>query len=171
MAGGLVKYRHLSRNSAARQALLRGLVSSLVAHEHIHTTWAKAKEAQRLADKLITLAKRDNEATRQKAKGILYTPHELLPKLFGELRDRYMNRPGGYTRVLRTEPRNKYDQAPSAILEFVDGPRDVRFMMTAKTVARARENGISRLNELTEKNVAKVTRYRRDGKEGFDSLV
>lgn len=72
MAGGLVKYRHLGRNSAARQALLRGLVTSLVTHEHIQTTWPKAKEAQRLADKLITLAKRNNEATRRKAQAILY---------------------------------------------------------------------------------------------------
>jgi large subunit ribosomal protein L17 len=72
MAGGHVKYRSLSRNSAARQALLRGLVTQLVAHEHIHTTYAKAKEAQRLAEKLITLAKRNNEPCRRSAQGILY---------------------------------------------------------------------------------------------------
>ncbi|KAL0942196.1 ribosomal protein l17 [Colletotrichum truncatum] len=170
MAGGLVKYRHLSRNSSARQALLRGLVTSLVAHEHIHTTYAKAKEAQRLADKLITLAKRNNEETRRKAQAILYTPHDLLPKLFGELRNRYAERPGGYTRVLRTEPRNTYDQAPSAILELVDGPRDVRFAMTAKAVAFNRSQG-QKSNELTRKNVDKVTRYRKDGKEAFEEMV
>jgi large subunit ribosomal protein L17 len=72
MAGGLVKYRHLSRSSAHRQALLRNLVTSLVKNEAIHTTWPKAKEAQRLAEKLITLAKRDNETARRKAQGILY---------------------------------------------------------------------------------------------------
>lgn len=72
MAGGTVKYRHLSRNSAARMALLRGLVSQLVQHEQIHTTYAKAKEAQRMAEKLITLAKRDNEPARRSAQGILY---------------------------------------------------------------------------------------------------
>lgn len=72
MAGGLVKYRHLSRNSAARQALLRGLVTQLVHHEHIMTTHAKAKEAQRLAEKLVTLAKRDNETSRRSVQGILY---------------------------------------------------------------------------------------------------
>ncbi|KAL2876052.1 54S ribosomal protein L8, mitochondrial [Colletotrichum sp. CLE4] len=170
MAGGLTKYRHLSRNSSARQALLRGLVTSLVAHEHIHTTFAKAKEAQRLAEKLITYAKRDNEETRRKAQAILYTPHDLLPKLFGELRTRYSERPGGYTRVLRTEPRSTYDQAPSAILELVDGPRDVRFMMTAKAVANDKDNG-HRSTDLTKKNVAKVTRYRQDGKTAFDEMV
>lgn len=79
MAGGLTKYRHLSRNSSARQALLRGLVTSLVAHEHIHTTFAKAKEAQRLAEKLITYAKRDNEETRRKAQAILYVSCTHIP--------------------------------------------------------------------------------------------
>ncbi|OLN82227.1 54S ribosomal protein L8, mitochondrial [Colletotrichum chlorophyti] len=170
MAGGHVKHRHLSRNSSARQALLRGLVTSLVAHEHIHTTYAKAKEAQRLADKLITYAKRDNEETRRKAQAVLYTPHDLLPKLFGELRSRYAERPGGYTRVLRTEPRNSYDQAPSAILEFVDGPRDTRFMMTAKAVAQDRILG-RKHTDLTQKNLDKVTRYRQDGKNAFEKMA
>jgi large subunit ribosomal protein L17 len=80
MAGGTVKYRHLSRNSAARVALLRGLVTQLVQFEHIHTTYAKAKEAQRMAEKLITLAKRDNEPARRSAQGILYVciPQEGL---------------------------------------------------------------------------------------------
>lgn len=72
MAGGLTKYRNLSRNSAARQALLRGLVTQLVQHEQVHTTYAKAKETQRLADKLIGLAKRNNEPCRRSAHGILY---------------------------------------------------------------------------------------------------
>lgn len=81
MAGGRVKYRHLSRNSSARQALLRGLVSQLVQHEHIQTTYAKAKEAQRLADKLITLAKRNNEPCRRSAQGILYVRWKPQPQL------------------------------------------------------------------------------------------
>ncbi len=84
MAGGLTKYRHLGRKSSARNALLRGLVTSLVEHEHIQTTYAKAKEAQRLAEKLITLAKRDNEPCRRSAQGILYVCslliHVLSPK-------------------------------------------------------------------------------------------
>lgn len=77
MAGGLVKYRHLSRNSAHRQALLRNLVTSLVKHESIRTTWAKAKETQRMADKLITLAKRNNETARRKAHGVLFVRYPL----------------------------------------------------------------------------------------------
>ncbi|CRJ82364.1 hypothetical protein BN1708_016973, partial [Verticillium longisporum] len=98
------------------------------------------------------------------------TPHEILPKLFGELKTRYAERPGGYTRVLRTEPRNAYDQAPSAILELVDGPRDLRFTMTAKAVARGQHEGWA-MNDVTQKNVDKVTRYREGGKKALDKLV
>ncbi|CAK7214033.1 54S ribosomal protein L8, mitochondrial [Sporothrix bragantina] len=169
MAGGLVKYRHLSRSSAHRQALLRNLVTSLVKNESIHTTWHKAKEAQRLAEKLITLAKRDNEETRRKAQGILFTPHLLMPKLFGTLKTRYADRPGGYTRVLRTEPK-KDDQAQSAVLEFVDSPMDMRFAMTAAVVARDRELGREH-SVLTQRNRNKVTRYRKDGDEAFEAMV
>ncbi|KAH8821053.1 ribosomal protein L17 [Xylogone sp. PMI_703] len=169
MAGGHMKYRHLSRKSSHRQALLRNLVTSLFTHESITTTWHKAKEAQRLADKLITLGKKNTEASRRRALSIFYTPHELLPKLFGPLRERYAARPGGYTRVLRVEP-TKSDQAASAILELVDGPKDMRFAVTARTLARQREQGLE-MNDLTRKNIEKVTRFRRDGKEELESMV
>lgn len=77
MAGGAGKYRHLSRKSSHRQALLRNLVTSLIEHESITTTWAKAKEAQRLAEKLITLGKKNTEASRRRALEIFYV--RLLP--------------------------------------------------------------------------------------------
>ncbi|KAI0896616.1 ribosomal protein L17 [Annulohypoxylon nitens] len=170
MAGGLVRYRHLSRKSSHRQALLRNLLTALVQHERIHTTWPKAKETQRLADKLITIAKRNNETSRRKAQGILYTPHALLPKLFGELRLRYAERPGGYTRVLRTEPKSKYDQGDSAILELVDGPRDMRFAMTAAAVARDKKMGKDS-TYYTLLNKKKVTQFRKNGPEAFDEMV
>lgn len=72
MAGGAAKYRHLSRSSSHRQALLRNLVTSLIKHESITTTWPKAKEAQRLAEKLITLGKRNTEHARRRAQSIFY---------------------------------------------------------------------------------------------------
>lgn len=72
MAGGATKYRHLSRKSSHRQALLRNLVTSLFKHESITTTWAKAKEAQRLAEKLITLGKKNTEASRRQALSTFY---------------------------------------------------------------------------------------------------
>ena len=72
MAGGDLKYRHLGRKSSHRQALLRNLVTSLFEHESISTTWPKAKEAQRLAEKLITLGKKNSEVSRKKAQAIFY---------------------------------------------------------------------------------------------------
>src|SRR5690242_15955729 len=119
-----LKYRHLGRDSAHRRALLRNLVTSLIAHESVSTTWPKAKEAQRLAEKLITLGKKNTGASRERAKTIFFEPEREghMDKLFGELRERYANRPGGYTRVLRQEP-IRDDAAPSAILSLVDGPR------------------------------------------------
>ncbi|KAJ6004155.1 hypothetical protein N7499_000223 [Penicillium canescens] len=190
MAGGGGKYRHLSRNSAHRQALLRNLVTSLFEHETITTTWAKAKEAQRLADKLITLGKKNTEASRRRALEIFYTPHAMLPKLFGPLRERYAERPGGYTRVLRVEPSQKIQyfsvkkgskaapaerkpqpQAPMAILELVDGPKDMRFAMTARTLARERSKGRDVPHGLTRLNVQKVTQFRKDGVEVLERAI
>ena len=72
MAGSSPKYRHLSRKSSHRQALLRNLVTSLFTHETISTTWPKAKEAQRLAEKLITLGKRNTNAARNRALSIFF---------------------------------------------------------------------------------------------------
>jgi len=83
MAGGHAKYRHLSRDSAHRQALLRNLVTSLFDQESISTTLPKAKEAQRLAEKLITLGKKNTVASRRRAHSIFYVriyfPHTPAP--------------------------------------------------------------------------------------------
>ena len=92
-----------------------------------------------------------------------------MPKLFGELRERYLSRPGGYTRVLRIEP-EKEDQAPSAILQLVDGPRDMRFMMTAKTIAREQAEGLDR-TDITKRNIKKVTTFRPEGSASLDAAV
>jgi len=72
MAGGAIKYRHLNRKSSHRQSLLRNLVTSLIAHESIKTTWPKAKEAQRLAEKLITLGKKNTNASKLRAEQIFF---------------------------------------------------------------------------------------------------
>jgi large subunit ribosomal protein L17 len=92
-----------------------------------------------------------------------------MGKLFGPLRERYANRPGGYTRVLRIEPL-KPDQAPSAILELVDGPKDMRFAMTAKTLVKQRGDGVG-MNEITAVNIRKVTRFREGGEDELEAEV
>ena len=81
MAGGHLKYRHLSRDSAHRQSLLRNLVTSLITHESIRTTWPKAKEAQRLAEKLITLGKKNTNASRNRAEQIFFVGSPPAPLL------------------------------------------------------------------------------------------
>ena len=81
MAGGKPLYRHLSRSSSHRQALLRNLVTSLFTHESIRTTWPKAKEAQRLAEKLITLGKKNTAASRRRAQEIFFVRFLIFPSL------------------------------------------------------------------------------------------
>ena len=93
----------------------------------------------------------------------------MLPTLFGPLRERYANRPGGYTRVLRIEPITE-DQAPSAILELVDGPKDMRFAMTARTIAKAQADGKA-INDMTAANIHKVTRYRPTAEQDLEEMV
>lgn len=98
-----------------------------------------------------------------------------MPKVFGALAERYATRPGGYTRVMRLEP-EKEDQAASAILEFVDGPKDMRLALTAKTIANARfraeEQGREfKMGDMTAWNVRKVTRFRKEGEKDLEELV
>lgn len=194
MAGGHATFRGLSRKSSHRQALLRNILESVIEHESIQTTWHKAKEAQRLVEKAITLGKKNTEASKRKATSLFFVsipfdternkiqkhgikqltppqkrPSLLLPKLFGTLATRYAERPGGYTRVLRIEP-IKEDQAPSAILELVDGPKDIRWAMTARTLASERRQGTP-TREITQKNIDKVTRYREHGIEELEQLA
>lgn len=116
-------YRKLGRNSAQRKALLRDLVTDLIINERIETTLYKAKELQRLADKMVTLGKKGTLAARvQAAKLVRFEQTEdgqfAIQKLFSVITPRYVERHGGYTRVLKTGPR-RGDAAPMAIIEFV----------------------------------------------------
>jgi hypothetical protein len=92
-----------------------------------------------------------------------------MDKLFETLRTRYEHRPGGYTRLLRQEP-IRDDHAPSAILSLVDGPRDMRFSMTAKALVRQRKENLP-MHELTAVNIRKVTRFRDGGEEALEEEV
>lgn len=92
-----------------------------------------------------------------------------MPKLFGPIAERYRDRPGGYTRVLRIQPIKK-DQAPSAILELVDGPKDMRFQITAKTIARCQAED-KELSDITLQNIKKVTSFRKDGATELEKAV
>src|SRR6185437_9751345 len=112
--------RQLSRNSPHRHAMLRNMSVSLLRHETIRTTLPKAKELRRVVEPLITLAKSDGDANRRVAFARLRDA-AVVEKLFADLGPRFKARPGGYTRILRMNPRPG-DSAPMALMQLVDGP-------------------------------------------------
>ncbi|ARE39499.1 LSU ribosomal protein L17p [Rhodovulum sp. P5] len=117
-------YRRLNRTHEHRKALFANMAGSLIEHEQIKTTLPKAKELKRIADKLVTLAKRgDLHARRQAASRLKQDAH--VAKLFDVLGPRYAERPGGYVRVLKAGFRYG-DMAPMAIVEFVDRDPDAK---------------------------------------------
>ena len=113
--------RKLQRTSAHRIAMFRNMSASLIKHEQITTTVAKAKELRPYIEKLVTLAKRGGLANRRLAQSRLMDDTQLK-KLFDVLAERYKDRNGGYTRIIKAGIRAS-DAAPIAIIEFVD--RDV----------------------------------------------
>ena len=113
--------RKLNRNSAHRKAMFRNMASSLFENEIIKTTVPKAKELRRVAEPLITLAKEDSVAHRRLAFDRL-RDRGVVTKLFNELGPRYVDRPGGYLRILKCGFRPG-DNAPMAYVELVDRPR------------------------------------------------
>ncbi|GFZ44989.1 hypothetical protein JCM24511_02715 [Saitozyma sp. JCM 24511] len=215
-----IKLRKLQRTPSHRWALLRNLVSALLHHEQIKTTLPKAKEAARMAEKIITLGKKANDPARRAAMAFLMPGHSynpnasygpvspprptgypaseagsdsssanpeefvpptsLMPKLFTTLSERYASRPGGYTRIHKFG-RRPGDNAPHAIVELVDGPRDLRFEMVARAVGReSAQAGVALegaagaeelegvLRERTKLGLDKVLRYRGEaGRKNF----
>jgi large subunit ribosomal protein L17 len=114
------KFRKLGRDTVHRKALLKNLATALIKHERIVTTLAKAKELRCIGDKMITLGKRNTPGSRAEAERWM-REHSLVPKLFGDLRQRYQSRLGGYTRLLRI-PNRAGDNAKMAVIELVDNP-------------------------------------------------
>ncbi|MED4494333.1 50S ribosomal protein L17 [Heyndrickxia coagulans] len=119
-------YRKLGRTSAQRKALLRDLATDLIINERIETTEARAKELRSVVEKLVTLGKRgDLHARRQAAAYVRHetadaeTKQDAVQKLFSVIAERYADRQGGYTRILKVGPR-RGDGAPVAIIEFVE---------------------------------------------------
>jgi len=112
--------RKLNRNSSHRKAMFRNMAGSLFRHELIRTTLPKAKELRRVAEPLITLAKTDSVHHRRLAFSRL-RDKEIVGKLFQELGPRYLERPGGYVRILKCGLRPG-DSAPMAYVELVDRP-------------------------------------------------
>ncbi len=114
--------RKLNRTSSHRKALFINMAAALIKHEQITTTLPKAKDLRPIADRLITLGKRGTLHARRQALSRLGGDAKLVDKLFTTLSERYGDRRGGYTRVLRAGFRYG-DSAPMAVIELVD--RDV----------------------------------------------
>lgn len=126
-------YRKLGRTSSQRKAMLRDLTTDLLINESIVTTEARAKEVRKTVEKMISLGKRGDLHARRQAAAFVrnevasesydeandkYTATTALQKLFDDIAPRYAERQGGYTRILKTEPR-RGDAAPMAIIELV----------------------------------------------------
>jgi large subunit ribosomal protein L17 len=117
-------FRKLNRTATHRSALFASLASALIKHEQIVTTLPKAKDLRRVADRLITLAKRGDLHARRLAFARI-RDEAMVAKLFDTLGPRYAERPGGYTRVMKAGFRYG-DSAPMAVIELVDRDTDAR---------------------------------------------
>ena len=113
-----VGHRKLQRTSSHRTALFRNMAAALIKHEQISTTLPKAKDLRPFVEKLVTLGKRGGLHARRQALAVLKDA-KLTEKLFSVLAERYKDRKGGYTRVMKAGFRFG-DAAPAAVIEFVD---------------------------------------------------
>jgi large subunit ribosomal protein L17 len=127
--------RKLNRTGAHRRALFRNLVTAVLEHERIQTTDPKAKETRRLTDRMITLGKRGSLHARRRA--LAYVRKEsVVRKLFEDVAPRFMNRPGGYTRVIKLGSRLG-DAAPQSIVELTEREGEKERAQKARGGARS----------------------------------
>ena len=115
--------RRLGRTSSHREAMVRNMVTSLFEHERIVTTTPKAKEVRKVADKMITLAKRGDLHAKRQAMSFIRS-RDVVAKLFDEIQEKFTDRNGGYTRIIQTGTR-RGDCAHMAILELVSYSEDL----------------------------------------------
>ncbi len=116
--------RKLNRSGSHRRAMFANMAAALIKHEQIKTTLPKAKDLRPVVEKLVTLGKKGGLHQRRRAFAML-RDDAMVAKLFDALADRYKDRPGGYTRVLRAGLRYG-DAAPMALIEFVDRDPDAK---------------------------------------------
>ncbi|GMQ92354.1 MAG: hypothetical protein BMS9Abin11_1681 [Gammaproteobacteria bacterium] len=148
--------RKLNRNSSHRQAMFRNMAVSLFQHEQIRTTLAKAKELRRIAEPLITMAKKSTLANHRLAFSRL-RDREIVIKLFSDLGVHFKDRPGGYLRILKCGFRPG-DNAPMAIVQLVD--RLPQAEVTGQAVAKTAKE-----SKPVEKKPAKKTKAKKEAKK------
>jgi large subunit ribosomal protein L17 len=160
--------RRLGRTSAHRKALFRNMVTALIDRERIRTTLAKAKELRGKVEKTITLGKKGTLHARRHALKLV-ADRSSLKKIFGPLSERYANRPGGYTRVIKLGHRLG-DDAPMAFIELVDREGDtpskdkkkVEGATNKKKVADQKKQDKKKDKNLSEAPTAKTTGKKSD---------
>ena len=143
------KFNHLSRTKAHRDALLANMTISLILHKRIHTTLAKAKALRVYAEPLINRAKNDNMSNRRLVFSYLQNK-EAIKELFGEIAEKIANRPGGYTRILKTGNRLG-DNAKTCFIELVDYNENMlkdKKETKAKTTRRSRKKAAATENPV-----------------------
>ena len=119
-----ITHRKLNRTSSHRKALLMNLSNALIKHEQITTTLPKAKELRPFVEKIITLGKNGDLESRRKAIAILQDQNNIK-KIFDTFADRYKERSGGYTRIIKLG--NRFgDNAPTAVIELIDRDEDAK---------------------------------------------
>jgi len=131
--------RKFGRTSAHRFAMYRNMVTSLLEHGRVETTDAKAKEVRRIAERMITLGKRGTLHARRRALRVIRS-REVAARVFEDLAERYRDRPGGYTRVLKLR-RRVGDAAPVSLLELVEGGAAAAAGEAAKAPAGRKRGG------------------------------
>ncbi|MFQ5775709.1 MAG: 50S ribosomal protein L17 [Kiloniellaceae bacterium] len=131
--------RKFSRTSSHRKAMFANMAAALLKHEQIKTTLPKAKDLRRVVDRLITLGKRGDLHARRQAHAVL-RDDGITAKLFGALAERYKDRPGGYTRVIRAGFRYG-DMAPMGVVELVERDPDAKGQDSGPTMHGAEEEG------------------------------
>ncbi len=141
--------RALGVKPAHRRAMMRNLVTSLLEHEQITTTVARAKEMRAPLDNMITLGKKGDLAARRRALSFVKTK-QAMRRLFDELPERYAERPGGYSRILRVGVR-KGDGAQMALIQLVDAPNDALAHAEKPTARRRGGKGGKVREEVAEK--------------------
>ncbi len=119
-----IAHRKLNRTASHRKAMFANMAASLIEHEQIVTTLPKAKELKPIMDKLVTLAKKGDLNSRRRAVAQIRNK-DAVKKLFDVFADRYKDRQGGYTRVLKAGYRHG-DNAPVAVIELVDRDEDAK---------------------------------------------
>ena len=129
-----IKNKKLNKTTSHRKAMFMNMSNSLIKHEQITTTLSKAKELRRFVEKIVTLGKKGDLLSRRKTVSILQDK-KISKKVFNVLADRYKNRGGGYTRIIKLG--NRFgDNAPTAVIEFVDRDENAKGLDSGPVVEK-----------------------------------